>query len=119
MTGNLAPRIRALLADTPGIGEIRMFGGICFTLNGNMMCADSHTGQMLVRLSRAEHQAALCESGTMPMVMRGKPMAGYLYVTPAELESEPALSHWLERALAHARTLPPKPGKSKPKQSSR
>lgn len=114
MTVDLAQRIRDLLADTPDIAEIRMFGGLCFTLNGNMLCADSHTGQLLVRLSPADHQAALSEPGVSPMVMRGRPMAGYLYVAPAELEDDRALQRWVAMALAHVGTLPRKKSRKKP-----
>lgn len=113
MTADLAQRIRSLLADTPQIAEIRMFGGLCFTLNGHMLCADSHTGQLLVRLSPADHQAALHLPGVSPMVMRGKPMAGYLYVAPSELEDEHALKRWVTIAMAHVSTLPAKKGRNK------
>ena len=33
----LVERMRGELQDTTGIGEKRMFGGVCFTLNGNMV----------------------------------------------------------------------------------
>ncbi|KJS15371.1 MAG: hypothetical protein VR78_09010 [Hoeflea sp. BRH_c9] len=114
MTADLAQRIRALLADIPDIAEIRMFGGLCFTLNGNMLCADSHTGQLLLRLSPADHKEALRHPGVSPMIMRGKEMAGYLYVAPSGFEHEPDLERWIRMALAHVSTLPPKKRKSKP-----
>ncbi|HWZ69761.1 MAG TPA: hypothetical protein VNW89_18200, partial [Stellaceae bacterium] len=34
---NLAERIRAVLAGTGSVREVRMFGGLCFMLNGNMV----------------------------------------------------------------------------------
>lgn len=36
VTNELAERIRARLGGDPNVGEIRMFGGICFTLNRNI-----------------------------------------------------------------------------------
>jgi TfoX N-terminal domain len=33
----LADRTRAALGDVGGVGEIRMFGGLCFTMHGNMV----------------------------------------------------------------------------------
>ena len=33
----LVDRIRAVLSEDPNSGEMRMFGGTCFTLNGNML----------------------------------------------------------------------------------
>lgn len=113
MAADLAQRIRLLLADRPEIAEIRMFGGLCFTLNGNMLCADSHTGQLLLRLSPADHADALGQPGVSPMIMRGKALAGYLYVSPAEIDHEPELERWIRLALAHVSTLPPKKRKNK------
>lgn len=113
MPADLAQRIRSLLSDTPQIAEIRMFGGLCFTLNGNMLCADSHTGQLLVRLNPADQQAALDQPGVSPMVMRGRPMAGYLYVAPSELEDESALERWVAMAMTHVSTLPRKNSRKK------
>ena len=37
MTDDLPDRIRSEIGDDPNVGEIRMFGGICFTLSGNML----------------------------------------------------------------------------------
>ncbi|KGF67988.1 hypothetical protein LL06_19145 [Hoeflea sp. BAL378] len=113
MPADLAPRIRSLLADTPHIAEVRMFGGLCFTLNGHMLCADSHTGQLLLRLSAADHQAALGRPGVSPMVMRGRPMAGYLYVARSELAEDAALERWIAMAVAHVSALPPKKSRKK------
>jgi len=39
----LAQRIREALDDQPGISERKMFGGLCFMLNGNMACGVSVT----------------------------------------------------------------------------
>ncbi len=35
----LANRVRNLLAKRPGYDEKKMFGGVCYLLNGNMACA--------------------------------------------------------------------------------
>jgi len=35
---DLAERMRAILAGTGAVREVRMFGGLCFMLNGNMGC---------------------------------------------------------------------------------
>lgn len=34
----LAARVRDVLKRTRGTAEWRMFGGVCFTLNGDMAC---------------------------------------------------------------------------------
>ena len=38
---SLAARIRAALARRKGVGERRMFGGLCFLLHGNLLVGDN------------------------------------------------------------------------------
>ena len=40
----LAERMRDVLAACENIEERRMFGGLCFLMNGNMLCGDSGSG---------------------------------------------------------------------------
>ncbi len=35
---DLADRVRCLFAELSGVREQKMFGGLCFMLNGNMAC---------------------------------------------------------------------------------
>ena len=48
----IATRIRALLADEPGITEKKMFGGLAFLVNGNMAVAAASQGGMMLRSAR-------------------------------------------------------------------
>ena len=81
-----------------------MFGGLAFLVNGNMAVAASGQGGLLVRVDPAESAELVSATGAEEMVMRGRAMAGWLRVEPAEDE----LSEWVERGVAHARSLPPK-----------
>jgi hypothetical protein len=47
--------------------------------------------------------------------MPGRPMRGYVVVPPAVVKSEEKLAHWLAKALAFTKTLPPKAPKTPPK----
>ena len=38
---DLAERMRVALAGTGAVREVRMFGGLCFMLNGNMVAGTS------------------------------------------------------------------------------
>jgi hypothetical protein len=88
-----------------------MFGGLCFTLNGNMIAGASTRG-LLVRVGKDRHDAALARPGAKPMEMRGQPVAGYVYVDPPPRDPQ-ALRDWLDLAVAFVSTLPPKLPKSK------
>lgn len=60
---------------------IRMFGGLCFTVYGNM--AVGVTGDdLMVRLAPDEGEAALAQPGVRPMDFTGRPMKGFVYVGP-------------------------------------
>ena len=100
----LAERLRAALPGD-GLTEKRMFGGIGFMLNGNMIAASSRDG-LLLRVGKENHAAAMARPGTTPMVMRGRMLEGYLYVNP-ELD-ESGLREWLRLAQGFVGSLPPK-----------
>jgi TfoX/Sxy family transcriptional regulator of competence genes len=100
----LADRIRSLVAGEDGVTEQTMFGGLGFLVNGNLAVAASGQGGMLVRVDPEESARLVETTPAEEMVMRGRSMAGWLRVEPAEDE----LSQWVERGVSFARTLPPK-----------
>jgi TfoX/Sxy family transcriptional regulator of competence genes len=114
MTGNddIAATVRAALSGMANVREVRMFGGIAFMLNGNMIAAASKRG-LLVRVGKERQPDALSRPGARPMEMRGRVMEGYVYVDPAALTGQ-VIQEWLQPALAFVQTLPPKTAGAKP-----
>lgn len=102
---DLAASVRTALAGAGAIREVKMFGGIGFMLNGNMVAAVSKRG-LLVRVGKDRRGDALAQQGARPMVMRGRTMEGYIYVDPPAL-NDPAVQKWLQLAVAFVQTLPP------------
>jgi TfoX/Sxy family transcriptional regulator of competence genes len=100
----LADRIRSLVAGEHAVTEQRMFGGLAFLVNGNMAVAASGQGGILVRVDPEESARLVETTPAEEMVMRGRSMAGWLRVEPAEDE----LPQWVERGVSYARSLPPK-----------
>lgn len=89
--------------DPLGAKPVKMFGGTCFMLNGNMVAGTSKRG-LLVRVGKDfDADTALPSS---PMEMGGKPMAGYRFVDPDV--DDAALVYWMNAALKFNKTLPPK-----------
>jgi len=109
----LAASVRAALMGTGKIREVRMFGGIGFMLNNNLVAAASRRG-LLLRVGKDRESEALSQSGARPMVMRGRTMEGYVYLDPPAL-SKQAIKNGLRLAVAHVQSLPPK-AERKPKQ---
>jgi TfoX/Sxy family transcriptional regulator of competence genes len=109
---DLIARVRAALAGIASVHEVRMFGGIGFMLNGNMLAAASKRG-LLLRVGKEQLADALSRPGARQMEMRGRVMADYVYVDPPPLTPD-ATRTWLRMAFAFVQTLPPKAAGAKP-----
>ena len=103
---DLAARVRAALGGAGTIREVKMFGGVGFMLNGNLVAAASKRG-LLVRVGKDRQSEALARSGSRPMEMRGRTMEGYIYADPPALIDD-SVKVWLRLASAFIQTLPPK-----------
>src|SRR5262245_32948445 len=107
-------RLRAALDGLP-VRELKMFGGTCFMLSGNMLVGTSNRG-LLVRVGKDAHAEAASRPHVTPMVMGGRTMEGYVFVDRDGTKTAKDLSSWLARARAFVETLPSKSrraGKSK------
>ena len=103
----LVQRIRAMLKRRKGYSEKKMFGGICFMINGNM-CVGPWNGALIVRLDREKHEETQSEPHVKPMDITGKVMKGWALVERTGIESDDDLKRWIERGVKFARSLPSK-----------
>lgn len=104
----LAARLRDRLASEPAVTEKKMFGGLGFMVGGNMAVAASGQGGLLVRVDPEESDALVESTPAYPMEMLGRQMAGWLRVDSDRLGDDAALTEWVQRGVAYARSLPPK-----------
>ena len=109
---DLASRVRAALRDVEAVREVKMFGGVGFMVNGNLVAAASKRG-LLLRVGRERQDEALAQPGIRPMEMRGRRMEGYVYADPPPA-SEDGIKTWLRWALDHVQTLPPRAANARP-----
>jgi TfoX/Sxy family transcriptional regulator of competence genes len=84
----------------------KMFGGTCHLLKGNMMCG-VYKDFLILRLGENQAVAALKKPGVKPFDITGKPMKGWVMVSPEGLKGQ-ALSRWIDLARAFVESLPPK-----------
>jgi TfoX/Sxy family transcriptional regulator of competence genes len=105
---DLANRIRELVADTPGVTEKKMFGGLAFLVGGNMAVAASGQGGLMVRIDPGETDALLRKPHAGPFEMRGRPMDGWLRVDAEGVRTKRQLEPWVKCGVAYARSVPPK-----------
>lgn len=103
----LAERIRSILARRQRLTQRKMFGGIAFMLNGNMCCG-VHGDDLIVRIAREEHPAALKRPYARPFDLTGKPMMGFVLVAAKGYRAEDALREWIAMGVRCAQSLPAK-----------
>ena len=103
----LADRVRAVLKGRKGMDEIKMFGGVCFTLCGHMVVGVLKD-ELMVRLPKQEDAATSREPHVRPMDLTGRRMKGFHFVGAPGLTSSAQLRRWIGRCTAYVSTLPPK-----------
>jgi TfoX/Sxy family transcriptional regulator of competence genes len=103
----LARRIRMALA-AESFTERKMFGGIAFMLNGNMVCGVIRESFM-ARVGADGYAAALELPGVGPMNPFGtRAMKGMVMVDGAVIATDAGLQAWVDRCVQFTRTLPAK-----------
>ncbi len=95
----LAARIRKALGKRVDVVEKRMFGGLCFMVDGALCCGVMGS-ELLVRVGPAQLQGALAQPHARPMDFTGRPSKNAVYVAPGGLRTDAALARWLKRGLA-------------------
>ncbi|WP_435743189.1 TfoX/Sxy family protein [Nocardioides sp. SYSU DS0663] len=108
----LADRIRAAVEAAAGPTdhrEIKMFGGLCWTVNTHMAVG---TGEddLMVHVGQDGIEAALA-NGARRATMGERTMGGVVLVAAADLPDDAALDAWVAPAVARAQAKPPKPPK--------
>ena len=103
----LASRIRDALARNKGVKETKMFGCICFLLNGNAL-AGVWKDRLIARLGPDEGEAALREPHVRAFDITRRPMRNWVAVEPEGVEDDDQLKEWVERATKFVKTLPKK-----------
>ena len=108
----LADRIRAAVeaaAGDSGYREIKMFGGLCWTVNTHM-AVGAGDDDLMVHVGKDGVEAAL-ESGARPATMGERTMGGVVLVAAADLPDSDALDAWVRPAVERALAKAPKPSK--------
>lgn len=103
----LAERIRQALARKRGVEEKKMFGCICFFLNGNAL-AGVWKDALIARLGPEQGEEAMKEPHVREFDITGKPMRNWVLVGPDGVQDDEQLKAWIDRAMKFVRTLPKK-----------
>lgn len=104
---DLAERIRERLVRIKNVEEKKMFGGVGFLLNGNMLVG-VWKDSLIVRLGPDEGEAALREPHVGAFDITGRAMKGWMLVAPEGVGEDEQMSDWIGRARAFVEALPAK-----------
>jgi TfoX/Sxy family transcriptional regulator of competence genes len=80
------------------VEEKKMFGGLCFMVNGKM-CVGVEQERLMVRLDPAIYEKVMDRPGCKPMDFTGRLMKGYVFVNAEVLNKKPELEFWIKTAL--------------------
>jgi TfoX/Sxy family transcriptional regulator of competence genes len=103
----LAERIRQRLARRKNVEEKKMFGGVGFLLNGNILVG-VWKDSLIVRLGPDEGAEALLEPHVKEFDITGRAMRGWVLVRPEGIEEDDQLNAWIQRAQQFVGKLPAK-----------
>src|SRR5215207_2092156 len=104
---SLTARIRDALARRRNVEEKKMFGCICFFINGNALVG-VWKDRLIARLGPDEGEAALREPHVRAFDITRRPMKNWVAVEPEGVEDDDQLRDWIRRAEAFVGTLPAK-----------
>ena len=103
----LAARIRQRLGRRKNVEEKKMFGGVGFLLNGNLLMG-VWKDSLCVRLGPDQAEEALLEPHVREFDITGRPMKGWVLVEPEGVEGDDQLAGWIQRAVKFVGNLPAK-----------
>lgn len=101
----LADRVRLVLKEeSVDFSEMKMMGGLCFKVDEKMLCGihiDKKFGDSLLmaRIGEEAYTEEIKKEFCLPMDFTGRPMRGYIFVTPEGFDMEEDLKHWLRLSL--------------------
>ena len=95
----LADRTREIISlSHKNVEEKKMFGGLCFMVNGKM-CVGVEQERLMVRLDPERYDEAMEKEGCKPMDFTGKIMKGYVFVDIDSLNTKKKLEYWVKLAI--------------------
>jgi len=117
----LAERIRTYLDGISKIKieETEMFKGLAFLVNGKM-CINVSGENLMCRYDPVLEDEVAERTGFQPMIMKGKQLRGYCYVSEDGYKSKVNFEYWLklcldfnEKAKTSKRKKPPRRKRAK------
>jgi len=104
---DLEYRIDGLTRRFGEITKKKMFGGMGYLINGNM-CFGIYKEYLIIRTTPEKAQQLLKVEEVIPFDITGKPMKGWVMVSPDYVETDDKLITMLKLGVGFAEKLPKK-----------
>ena len=102
----IADRMRRVFQEKKIVyAEKKMFAGLCFMVDDKMCCGihydkKKETDLLMARIGETASEMAMDKTGCHPMDFTGRPMRGYVFITPEGYDTEEDLEFWIDLCLA-------------------
>ena len=103
----LDSRLQKIVLQWNNTGKKKMFGGICYLLNGNMV-GGIYKDSIILRLGEKNANSALKLPHFKPFDITGRPMKGWVMIAQNAFKNDEDLVFWLEKAKKFVENLPAK-----------
>jgi hypothetical protein len=104
----LADRAEAILSIKEGFSKRKMFGGIAFMLNGNMVCGVLND-ELILRLEHSKADELIeADDTARAMDITGRPMRGMVLISQDGCAGDEDLVRYISIATDYVENLPPK-----------
>ena len=104
----MVERIRQILASVDDVKEMKLFGGIGWTVGGNMATGAYFDGRLVVRCSREDFATFVADPGADAMKRGERSLFGWILVDADAVADDADLARWVGRGRAYAESLPKK-----------
>jgi TfoX/Sxy family transcriptional regulator of competence genes len=108
----LEGKIEDVTLQWDGLEKKKMFGGICYLINGNM-CFGIWKDNLIVRMAPELAVEKLKDRNVKEFDITGKPMKGWVMVEKDAWKDKKTMDKWLYIGRSFALTLPEKIKKKK------
>jgi len=108
----LEKKIEDVTLQWDGLEKKKMFGGICYLINGNM-CFGIWKDNLIVRMAPELAVEKLKDRNVKEFNITGKPMKGWVMVEKDAWQDKKEMVKWLDIGRLLALTLPKKAKKKK------
>ena len=101
----LADRIKNVFNEKRISFEARkMMGGLCFMVDNKMCCGihinkKTNNNLLMARVGEEVYTKELSKKECLPMDFTGRPMKGYLFITPEGFDMDDDLAYWIQHCI--------------------